>query len=73
MAKCLHCECEEETQTHFFKCKQDNPKRGKKDWSGQETKIVTEKYLDSQNTFIGLMEVVHRALQLAALLNWNKH
>ncbi|KAJ1674381.1 hypothetical protein EV182_003394 [Spiromyces aspiralis] len=72
MAKCPCCEREEETQAHFFKCKQDDPKRGEEDWGGQETKMVTEKYLDSQNTFISLMEVVHRALQLAALLNWTR-
>ncbi|KAJ1678997.1 hypothetical protein EV182_002937, partial [Spiromyces aspiralis] len=62
MAKCLCCECEEETQEHFFKCKQDNPERGEKDWGGWETKMVTEKYLDSRNAFIGLTEVMHRAL-----------
>ncbi|KAJ1678257.1 hypothetical protein EV182_004437, partial [Spiromyces aspiralis] len=73
MAKCLHCECEEETQEHFFKCKQDDPERGGKDWGGRETKTVTEKHLDSQNTFVGPMEVVHRVLQLAAFLDWNKH
>ncbi|KAJ1674906.1 hypothetical protein EV182_002323 [Spiromyces aspiralis] len=72
MAKCPHCKCEEETQEHFFKCKQDDPKRGEKDWGGRETKMVTEKYLDSQNAFVGLTEVVHRVLQLAALLDWNK-
>ncbi|KAJ1672582.1 hypothetical protein EV182_006896, partial [Spiromyces aspiralis] len=73
MAKCPCCKCKEETQEHFFKCKQDDPKRGRKDWGGWETKMVTEKYLDSRNAFIGPMEVVHRALQLAAFLNWNKH
>ncbi|KAJ1678735.1 hypothetical protein EV182_003451, partial [Spiromyces aspiralis] len=73
MAKCLHCEREEETQEHFFKCKQDDPERGRKDWGGRETKIVAEKYLDSQNAFISPMEVVHRALQLAAFLDWNEH
>ncbi|KAJ1675444.1 hypothetical protein EV182_001256 [Spiromyces aspiralis] len=39
---------EEETQAHFFKCKQGDPERGEKDWGGQETKTVAEKYLDSQ-------------------------
>ncbi|KAJ1669377.1 hypothetical protein EV182_008788, partial [Spiromyces aspiralis] len=34
--------------------------------------MVAEKYLDSQNAFIGLTEVVHRALKLAAFLNWNE-
>ncbi|KAJ1678538.1 hypothetical protein EV182_003853, partial [Spiromyces aspiralis] len=63
----------EETQEHFFKYKQDNPKRGRKDWGGRETKTVTEKYLDSQNAFIGPTEVVHRVLQLAASLDWNEH
>ncbi|KAJ1676629.1 hypothetical protein EV182_007800, partial [Spiromyces aspiralis] len=72
MAKCPYCEREEETQEHFFKCKQDNPERDEKDWGGQETKIVTEKYLDSRNAFISLTEVVHRALQLAAFLDWNE-
>ncbi|KAJ1676137.1 hypothetical protein EV182_008796, partial [Spiromyces aspiralis] len=47
MAKCLHCECKEETQAHFFKCKQDDPERGEEDWGSQETKTVAEKYLDS--------------------------
>ncbi|KAJ1678912.1 hypothetical protein EV182_003099, partial [Spiromyces aspiralis] len=51
----------------------DDPKRGGKDWGSRETKMVTEKYLDSRNTFIGLTEVVHRVLQLAAFLNWNEH
>ncbi|KAJ1676186.1 hypothetical protein EV182_008693, partial [Spiromyces aspiralis] len=50
----------------------DDPKRGKKDWGGRETKTVAEKYLDSWNTFVSPTEVVHRALQLAALLDWNK-
>ncbi|KAJ1676296.1 hypothetical protein EV182_008476, partial [Spiromyces aspiralis] len=72
MAKCPCCEREEETQEHFFKCKQDDPERGKKDWGGQETKTVAEKYLDSQNAFIGPMEVMHRALQLAAFLDWSE-
>ncbi|KAJ1671462.1 hypothetical protein EV182_007620, partial [Spiromyces aspiralis] len=72
MAKCLHCEHKEETQEHFFKCKQDDPERGEEDWGGQKTKMVTEKYLDSQNTFIGLTEVVHRALQLATFLDWSE-
>ncbi|KAJ1678013.1 hypothetical protein EV182_004962 [Spiromyces aspiralis] len=63
---------EEETQAHFFKSKQDDPKRSEKDWGGQETKMVAEKYLDSQNAFIGPTEVVHRALQLAAFLDWNE-
>ncbi|KAJ1678935.1 hypothetical protein EV182_003054, partial [Spiromyces aspiralis] len=31
------------------------------------------KYLNSRNAFIGLTEVVHRVLQLAAFLNWNEH
>ncbi|KAJ1672583.1 hypothetical protein EV182_006893, partial [Spiromyces aspiralis] len=70
MAKCPHCKHKEETQEHFFKCKQDDPKRGRKDWGSRETKMVTEKYLDSQNTFISPTEVVHRALQLAAFLDW---
>ncbi|KAJ1674382.1 hypothetical protein EV182_003390, partial [Spiromyces aspiralis] len=64
--------CEEETQDHFFKCKQDDPERGEKDWGGQETKTVAEKYLDSRNAFISPMEVVHRVLQLAAFLDWNE-
>ncbi|KAJ1677673.1 Structural maintenance of chromosomes protein 3 [Spiromyces aspiralis] len=64
---------EEETQAHFFKCKQGDLERGEKDWGGRETKMVAEKYLDSRNAFIGLMEVVHRALQLAALLDWSEH
>ncbi|KAJ1679172.1 hypothetical protein EV182_002593 [Spiromyces aspiralis] len=64
MAKCLHCKHEEETQEHFFKCKQDDPERGKKDWGSWETNIVVEKYLD---------KVVHRVLQLAAFLDWNEH
>ncbi|KAJ1679591.1 hypothetical protein EV182_001732 [Spiromyces aspiralis] len=72
MAKCPHCECKEETQAHFFKCKQDDPERGEKDWGGQETKMVTEKYLNSRNTFIGPTVVVHRALQLAASLDWSE-
>ncbi|KAJ1676503.1 hypothetical protein EV182_008071, partial [Spiromyces aspiralis] len=72
MAKCLRCKHEEETQEHFFKCKQDDPERGEDDWGGRETKMVTEKYLDSQNAFIGLTEVVCRALQLAAFLDWNE-
>ncbi|KAJ1671070.1 hypothetical protein EV182_007840, partial [Spiromyces aspiralis] len=72
MAKCPCCEHEEETQEHFFKCKQDDPERGRKDWGGRETKMVAEKYLDNRNAFIGLMEVVHRALQLAASLDWNE-
>ncbi|KAJ1676159.1 hypothetical protein EV182_008747, partial [Spiromyces aspiralis] len=63
---------EEETQEHFFKCKQDDPERGEKDWGGRETKTVAEKYLDSRNALIGLTEVVHRALQLAAFLDWNE-
>ncbi|KAJ1673885.1 hypothetical protein EV182_004378, partial [Spiromyces aspiralis] len=42
MAKCPRCEREEETQAHFFKCKQGDPKRGKKDWGGQETKATAE-------------------------------
>ncbi|KAJ1680289.1 hypothetical protein EV182_000275 [Spiromyces aspiralis] len=66
------CEHEEETQEHFFKCKQDDPERGEKDWSSRETKAVAERYLDSRNAFIGPMEVVHRALQLAAFLDWNE-
>ncbi|KAJ1671141.1 hypothetical protein EV182_007799, partial [Spiromyces aspiralis] len=73
MAKCPRCEREEETQEHFFKCKQDNPERGGKDWGGQETKTVAEKYLDSRNAFVGPTEVVHRVLQLAAFLDWNEH
>ncbi|KAJ1669354.1 hypothetical protein EV182_008797, partial [Spiromyces aspiralis] len=73
MAKCLCCKHEEETQEHFFKCKQDDPERGKKNWGDRETKTVAEKYLDSQNAFIGLTEVVHRALKLAAFLDWNKY
>ncbi|KAJ1676118.1 hypothetical protein EV182_008845 [Spiromyces aspiralis] len=73
MAKCPHCERKEETQEHFFKCKQDDPERGEKDWGGRETKTVAEKYLDSRNAFIGPTEVVHRALQLAAFLDWNEH
>ncbi|KAJ1678074.1 hypothetical protein EV182_004834 [Spiromyces aspiralis] len=73
MAKCPCCKREEETQEHFFKCKQDDPERGEKDWGGRETKMVAEKYLDSWNAFVGLTEVVHRVLQLAALLDWNKH
>ncbi|KAJ1674528.1 hypothetical protein EV182_003100, partial [Spiromyces aspiralis] len=69
---CPHCEHEEEAQEQFFKCKQDDPERGKEDWGGWETKTVAEKYLDSRNAFIGLTEVVHRALQLAAFLDWNE-
>ncbi|KAJ1670057.1 hypothetical protein EV182_008445, partial [Spiromyces aspiralis] len=56
MAKCPRCEHEEETQAHFFKCKQDDPERGEKDWGGRETKTVAEKYLDSWNAFVGLTE-----------------
>ncbi|KAJ1674165.1 hypothetical protein EV182_003829, partial [Spiromyces aspiralis] len=72
MAKCPRCEREEETQAHFFKCKQGDPERGEKDWGGRETKTVAEKYLDSRNAFIGPTEVVHRALQLAAFLDQRK-
>ncbi|KAJ1678565.1 hypothetical protein EV182_003801 [Spiromyces aspiralis] len=71
MAKCLHCE-HKETHAHFFKCKQGDPERGEKVWGGRETKMVTEKYLDSQNAFIGPTEVVHRTLQLAALIDWSE-
>ncbi|KAJ1676940.1 hypothetical protein EV182_007202, partial [Spiromyces aspiralis] len=60
------------TQAHFFKCKQDDPERGEKDWGGRKTKAVAEKYLDSRNAFIGPTEVVHRALQLAAFLDWSE-
>ncbi|KAJ1676443.1 hypothetical protein EV182_008187, partial [Spiromyces aspiralis] len=34
--------------------------------------MVAEKYLDSRNAFISLTEVMHRALQLAAFLDWSK-
>ncbi|KAJ1677489.1 hypothetical protein EV182_006068, partial [Spiromyces aspiralis] len=47
MAKCPCCKHKEETQEHFFKCKQDDPERGEEDWGSWETKMVTEKYLDS--------------------------
>ncbi|KAJ1676385.1 hypothetical protein EV182_008296, partial [Spiromyces aspiralis] len=53
-------------------CKQDDPERGEKDWGGWETKTVAEKYLNSRNAFVGLTEVVYRALQLAAFLDWNE-
>ncbi|KAJ1673817.1 hypothetical protein EV182_004500, partial [Spiromyces aspiralis] len=46
MAKCPHCKHKEETQEHFFKCKQDDPKRGEKDWGSRETKMVAEKCLN---------------------------
>ncbi|KAJ1677458.1 hypothetical protein EV182_006129 [Spiromyces aspiralis] len=69
MAKCPHCECEEEMQAHFFKCKQGEPERDEKDWGSRETKMVAEKYLDSRNTFISPTVVVHRVLQLAAFLD----
>ncbi|KAJ1672688.1 hypothetical protein EV182_006692, partial [Spiromyces aspiralis] len=72
MAKCPCCKREEETQAHFFKCKQDDPERGEKDWGNWETKMVTEKYLDSQNAFIDPTEAMHRVLQLTALINWNE-
>ncbi|KAJ1677883.1 hypothetical protein EV182_005239 [Spiromyces aspiralis] len=52
MAKCPRCEREEETQEHFFKCKQDDPERGEKDWGGRETKTVAEKYLDMRSSNI---------------------
>ncbi|KAJ1678117.1 hypothetical protein EV182_004741 [Spiromyces aspiralis] len=69
MAKCPRCEREEETQAHFFKCKQGDPERGEEDWGGWETKTAAEKYLDSRNAFIGPTEVVLRALQLAAFID----
>ncbi|KAJ1674535.1 hypothetical protein EV182_003086 [Spiromyces aspiralis] len=47
ITKCPRCEHEEEMQAHFFKCKQGDPKRGEKGWGSRETKMVTEKYLDS--------------------------
>ncbi|KAJ1672634.1 hypothetical protein EV182_006798, partial [Spiromyces aspiralis] len=43
-------------------------KRGEKDWGSRETKTVVE----NRNAFIGPTEVVHRALQLAALIDWSE-